>query len=110
MSPGAQVVDPFRDPHQPQRDGSLRTGQLHGDQHRRCASNSVHHAPGDLVDTIAATGRFDLTDAQWAVLEPLLPTAKRPGRPSLPTKRHRFDKLAVRYQATFYIDVINEWL
>jgi hypothetical protein len=35
---------------------------------------------GDLVDTIAVTGWFDLTDAQWAVLEPLLPTAKRPGR------------------------------
>jgi hypothetical protein len=42
---------------------------------------------GDLVDTIAVTGRFDLTDAQWAVLEPLLPTGKRPGRPSLWTKR-----------------------
>jgi hypothetical protein len=24
---------------------------------------------GDLVDTTAVTGRFDLTDAQWAVVE-----------------------------------------
>ncbi len=43
------------------------------------------------MDTIAVTGRFDLTDAQWAVLEPLLPTAKRPGRPSLWTKRQLID-------------------
>jgi len=28
---------------------------------------------GDLLATIAVTRRFDLTDAQWAVLEPLLP-------------------------------------
>ncbi|WP_312881269.1 IS5 family transposase [Actinomadura alba] len=33
------------------------------------------------------TRRFDLTDAQWAVLEPLLPVPKRPGRPSKWTKR-----------------------
>ena len=43
------------------------------------------------MDTIAVTGRLDLTDAQWAVLEPLLPTAKRPGRPSLWTKRQVID-------------------
>lgn len=35
---------------------------------------------GDLVDTLAVTGRFDLTDAHWATLEPLLPTPKRSGR------------------------------
>jgi transposase len=34
------------------------------------------------VDTIAVTRRFDLTDAQWARLEPLLPKPKKPGRPS----------------------------
>jgi len=28
---------------------------------------------GDLVDTLPVTARADLTDAQWAVLEPLLP-------------------------------------
>jgi transposase len=39
------------------------------------------------VATIAVTRRFDLTDGQWAVLEPLLPVAKRAGRPSQWTKR-----------------------
>jgi transposase len=32
------------------------------------------------VATLAVTGRADLTDAQWAVLEPLLPRGKKPGR------------------------------
>jgi len=32
------------------------------------------------VDTLAVTRRFDLTDAQWAVLEPLLPAPARSGR------------------------------
>jgi transposase len=42
---------------------------------------------GDLVDTISVAGRHDLTDAQWAVLAPLLPAPKRSGRPSKWTKR-----------------------
>jgi transposase len=33
------------------------------------------------------TGRFNLSDAQWAVLEPLLPKPKKPGRPPKWTKR-----------------------
>jgi hypothetical protein len=33
---------------------------------------------GDLVATLAVTRRFDLTDAQWAILEPLLPAPRRP--------------------------------
>ncbi len=41
---------------------------------------------GDLVHTIAVAGRFDLTDTQWAVLEPLLPKAKRSGRPPKSSK------------------------
>lgn len=41
----------------------------------------------DLVHTIAVAGRFDLTDAQWAVLEPLLPKAKRSGRPRKSSRR-----------------------
>jgi transposase len=32
------------------------------------------------VATLAVTGRADLTDAQWAVLEPVLPRGKKPGR------------------------------
>lgn len=33
------------------------------------------------MDTISVAGRADLTDAQWAVLEPLLPKGIKPGRP-----------------------------
>ena len=33
------------------------------------------------MPTVPASGRADLTDAQWAVLEPLLPRGKKPGRP-----------------------------
>ncbi|WP_396794288.1 transposase, partial [Microbispora sp. H13382] len=43
------------------------------------------------MDTLAVTRRFDLTDAQWAVLEPLLPAPKRSGRPSLFSKRQLID-------------------
>ncbi|MFI5593013.1 transposase [Amycolatopsis sp. NPDC051758] len=46
---------------------------------------------GDLVPSPAATGRADLTDAQWAILEPLLPVGKKPGRPPLWSKRQLLD-------------------
>ena len=39
------------------------------------------------MDTLAVTGRADLSDAQWAVLEPLLPRGRKPGRPPDRTKR-----------------------
>ncbi|WP_441297627.1 IS5 family transposase [Actinosynnema sp. ALI-1.44] len=42
------------------------------------------------------TGRFDLTDAQWAVLEPLLPRPSRSGRPSLWSKRQMVDGIRWR--------------
>ncbi|MDP9868986.1 MULTISPECIES: IS5 family transposase [Streptosporangium] len=48
------------------------------------------------MTTLAVTRRFDLTDAQWAVLEPLLPVAKRPGRPSRWTKRQLIDGIRWR--------------
>jgi transposase len=51
---------------------------------------------GDLVATVAVTGRHDLTDAQWAVLEPLLPVGRRPGRPSEWTKRQLIDGIRWR--------------
>ncbi|MGW0485013.1 transposase, partial [Nonomuraea sp. NPDC003214] len=46
--------------------------------------------------TLAVTRRFDLTDAQWARLEPLLPAGKRPGRPSQWTKRQLIDGIRWR--------------
>ena len=46
--------------------------------------------------TLAVTRRFDLTDAQWAVLEPLLPAPTRSGRPSLFSKRQLIDGIRWR--------------
>jgi transposase len=48
------------------------------------------------VDTIAVTRRFDLTDAQWARLEPLLPVPDKPGRPSRWSKRQLIDGIRWR--------------
>ncbi|MCM6779094.1 IS5 family transposase [Nocardia sp. CDC159] len=42
------------------------------------------------------TCRADLTDAQWARLEPLLPCPKRPGRPSRWTRRQIIDGIRWR--------------
>ena len=46
--------------------------------------------------TIAVTRRFDLTDAQWAVLQPLLPKGKKPGRPPKWSKRQLIDGIRWR--------------
>jgi transposase len=51
------------------------------------------------VDTLAVTRRHDLTDAQWAALEPLLPKPKRSGRPSLFSKRQLIDGIRWRIRA-----------
>ena len=48
------------------------------------------------MPSLAATGRADLTDAQWAILEPLLPVGKKPGRPPLWTKRQLLDGIRWR--------------
>jgi transposase len=48
------------------------------------------------VDTLAVTGRADLSDAQWAALEPLLPRGKKPGRPPKWTKRQLIDGIRWR--------------
>jgi transposase len=48
------------------------------------------------VTTLAVRRRFDLSDAQWARLEPLLPVAGRPGRPSKWTKRQLIDGIRWR--------------
>jgi transposase len=47
------------------------------------------------VATLAATARADLTDAQWAVLGPLLPASRR-GRPPQRAKRTQFDGIRWR--------------
>jgi transposase len=41
------------------------------------------------MQTIPAGARFDLTDAQWAVLEPLLPAGA--GRPPIHPRRRLID-------------------
>ncbi|WP_199818999.1 IS5 family transposase [Streptomyces sp. NRRL B-1347] len=40
--------------------------------------------------------RGDLTDAQWACLEPLLPQGKKPGRPPIWTRRQLIDGIRFR--------------
>jgi transposase len=51
------------------------------------------------VDTIPVTCRADLTDEQWAVLEPLLPKGKKPGRPPKWSKRQLIDGIRWRTRA-----------
>jgi transposase len=51
------------------------------------------------VATLTVTGRADLTDAQWAVLEPLLRQASRRGRPPKWTKRQLIDGIRWRVRA-----------
>jgi transposase len=51
------------------------------------------------VDTIPVTGRADLTDEQWAVLEPLLPKGTRPGRPPKWSRRRLIDGIRWRTRA-----------
>ena len=51
------------------------------------------------MPSLAATGRADLTDAQWAILEPLLPVGKKPGRPPLWSKRQLLDGIRWRVRA-----------
>jgi transposase len=48
------------------------------------------------VASVAVAGRADLTDAQWAVLEPLLPKGKKPGRPPKWSKRQLIDGIRWR--------------
>jgi transposase len=50
------------------------------------------------VATLAVTGRADLTDAQWAVLEPLLPRRGR-GRPPKWTRWQLIDGIRWRVRA-----------
>ena len=49
------------------------------------------------MDTLTVTGRAVLTDAQWAVLEPLLPRGR--GRPPERTKRQLINGIQWRVRA-----------
>ena len=51
------------------------------------------------MPAVPVTGRADLTDAQWAVLEPLLPRGVKPGRPPKWTKRQLIDGIRWRVRA-----------
>jgi transposase len=51
------------------------------------------------VASVAVAGRHDLTDAQWAVLEPLLPAGTKPGRPPRWTRRQLINGIRWRVRA-----------
>jgi len=65
----------------------------------RWVNDQEAHLYGDLVATLTVSGRADLTDAQWAVLEPLLPRGRKPGRPVKWTKRQLIDGIRWRVRA-----------
>ncbi|MFE1382539.1 transposase [Streptomyces sp. NPDC058740] len=44
-------------------------------------------------------GRGDLTERQWAVLEPLLPSARKRGRPTVWTRRDQINAIRWRTRA-----------
>lgn len=48
------------------------------------------------MPSVAVAGRADLTDAQWARLQPLLPCGKKAGRPPKWTKRQLIDGIRWR--------------
>jgi len=49
------------------------------------------------VYTVPVAARADLTDAQWALQEPLLPKGKKPGRPPKWTRRQLIN--GIRWRA-----------
>ena len=51
------------------------------------------------MDTVPVTARADLTDQQWAVLEPLLPKGRKAGRPPKWSKRELIDGIRWRTRA-----------
>ena len=60
--------------------------------------------------SVAVTRRADLTDAQRAILEPLLPVGKKPGRPPAWTRRQLINGIRWRVRAgTPWRDVPPEY-
>jgi transposase len=60
------------------------------------SSTKTISTTGDLVASVVVAARFALTDAQWAVLEPLLSVGKRPGRPRRWSRRPLVDGIRWR--------------
>jgi transposase len=52
------------------------------------------------VASVAVTRRADLTDVEWAVLEPLLPKGTKPGRPPKWSKRQLIDGIRWRVRTS----------
>src|SRR3954447_23216260 len=67
-----------------------------GEVSGRWVLDQDEHLHGDLVASVAVTRRFDLSDAQWAKLEPLPPKGKKPGRPPKWSKRQLIDGIRWR--------------
>ncbi|MEU0503686.1 transposase [Nocardia sp. NPDC005998] len=51
------------------------------------------------METTSACARHDLTDGQWVVLEPLLPSAGKPGCSAVHAKRRLIDGIRWRTRA-----------
>lgn len=63
------------------------------------------HNTGDLVDTPAVTRRCDLTDAQRAAQEPLLPVGMKPVRSPPWSRRQLIDGIRRRVRGTPWGDI-----
>ena len=62
-------------------------------------STKKNHQHGDLAARVAVTRWHDLTDGQWAAIEPLLPVGRRPGRSPTWTRRQLIDGIRWRVRA-----------
>ncbi|WP_199716423.1 transposase [Micromonospora musae] len=65
------------------------------------SSTKTDHQRGTLLARVPVTRRFDLTDVQWAVLQPLLPKGKKPGRPPKWSKRQLIDGIRWRVRVGY---------
>ncbi|WP_337662568.1 transposase [Streptomyces sp. UNC401CLCol] len=55
-------------------------------------------------------GRGDLTDEQWAILEPLLPKGAKAGRPPVWSRRLLIDGIRFKYGPWYRIyDLFRRW-